>query len=96
MISSRIAVGLNLEQRRKGLLWYNLYDVQFLGRYVVHNATNAGRLSLRLPLPASDASYSDFSCTIGGRRVDTETILSRGIVTFDLLITRCAGSNCIP
>lgn len=82
--STRITVAMNLEQRRKGLLWYNLYDVQFLGRYAVRNTSNARRLVIRVPLPASDASYSDFWCTIGGRRVDTETLLDRGTITFDL------------
>jgi hypothetical protein len=82
--SSRITVGLKLEQRRKGLLWYNLYDVQFLGRYVVRNTTRSGRLALRLPLPASDASYSDLMCTIGGRPVDTEALLNGGAIAFAL------------
>lgn len=82
--SSRITVALNLEQRRKGLLWYNLYGVQFLGRYVVRNTTSAGWLAVRLPMPASDASYSDFWCTIGGRRVDTQTVLDRGTIPFEL------------
>jgi hypothetical protein len=84
MRSSRITVALRLEQRRKGLLWYNLYDVQFLGRYIVRNTTNSDRLSLRVPLPASDASYADFRCAIGGRQIDTEMLLSRGIVVFAL------------
>ena len=50
--SSRIAVGLNLEQRRKGLLWYNLYDVRFVSHYRVRNDTNSSD-------PASALSVSN-------------------------------------
>jgi len=82
--SSRITVALNLEQRRKGLLWYNLYDVDFVGRYVVRNTTSADRLAVRLPLPASEASYADFSCIIGGRRADNASVLNGGVITFPL------------
>lgn len=84
MKSSRISVAIALEQRRKGLLWYNLYDVDFTGRYAVRNTTEATQLTLHLPLPASDASYSDFSCTIGGRRIDNAAILDGGVTTFAL------------
>lgn len=84
MKSSRISVAIALEQRRKGLLWYNLYDVNFTGRYAVRNTTAATHLTLHLPLPASDASYSDFSCTIGGRRIDNAAILDGGVTTFAL------------
>jgi hypothetical protein len=75
---------MDLEQRRKGLLWYNLYGVQFLGRYIVRNTTNAAQLTVHLPLPATDASYSDLRCTIGGRRVDNQSVLDRGTITFPL------------
>ncbi len=37
--SSRIDVKLDLEQRRVGLLWYNLYSVRFAARYRVRNDT---------------------------------------------------------
>ncbi|HEV3152962.1 MAG TPA: inner membrane CreD family protein [Candidatus Baltobacteraceae bacterium] len=82
--SSRINVALNLEQRRKGLLWYNLYDVQFSGRYVVRNDSNSDRLAVRFPLPASDASYANLRYSIDGKRIDNAAVLDRGVVTFAL------------
>jgi hypothetical protein len=84
MSSSRISVAIGLEQRRKGLLWYNLYDVQFLGTYVVRNTSGSNRLVVHLPLPASDASYSDFSVTIGGKRADNSAVLDHGTAALAL------------
>ncbi len=37
--SSRIDVDLDLEHRRKGLLWYSTYAVKFAGVYVFRNNT---------------------------------------------------------
>lgn len=82
--SSRVDVGLNLEQRRKGLLWYNLYDVAFAGRYVVRNDTEAPTLTVRFALPASGGSYTDVAYRIGGRPVDLIQAVGSGAVTFAL------------
>jgi hypothetical protein len=82
--SSHVAVGLDLEQRRKGLLWYNLYNVQFSSHYIVRNDTRAHRLTLRFVFPSSDGSFMDFSCTIGGRQIANLTALSAGTLAFDL------------
>jgi inner membrane protein CreD len=80
--SSRINVALNLEQRRKGLLWYNLYDVHFSGRYVVRNDSNNDHLAIRFPLPASDADYANLTYSIDGNRIDNAAVLDRGVVPF--------------
>jgi hypothetical protein len=73
--SSNIDVGLNLEQRRKGLLWYNLYDVQFSARYVVRNDTTSNHLAIRFPLPVNGGSYADLRYAIDGHRIDTATVV---------------------
>ncbi len=82
--SSRIGVRLDLEQRRDGLLWYNLYQVRFLAHYRVRNETNSRQLSVHFPFPATDGTYADFFCTIGGRRVGDASALDQGYVAFDL------------
>ena len=82
--SSRIDVRLDLDQRRKGLLWYNLYDVAFDGRYVVRNDTPNAHLSIRFPLPNSDGSYANLRYRIDGRLIDNATALDSGTVSFDL------------
>ncbi len=80
---SRINVALNLTQRRKGLLWYNLYDVTFAAQYVVRNTTHRPHLYVKVSLPTSDGSYSDLIYKIGDRQIDNAIALD-GIVHFDL------------
>lgn len=82
--SSRIEVGLNVEQRRKGLLWYNMYDVIFAGRYVVRNDSASRHLVVQLPLPSSGGSYIDLAFRIGGRQIDNADALNADGVEFDL------------
>lgn len=82
--SSRVNVSLDLEQRRKGLLWYNLYDVTFSARYFIRNDTGDNRLVVQFFLPSSDANYADMEYWIGGRRVDNAALLNQGKVVFDL------------
>src|SRR5580698_4555496 len=56
--SSRIDVGLDLEHRQKGLLWYSTYKVAFGGEYVFRNpVAEPGRVEFRLKLPAVNAIY---------------------------------------
>jgi hypothetical protein len=82
--SSRINVNLALEQRRDGLLWYNLYNVRFVARYRIRNATGSRQLMVPFAFPSNDGTYQDFSCSIAGRRVDDATALDQGYVGFDL------------
>jgi inner membrane protein involved in colicin E2 resistance len=84
LAASRIAVKLDLEQRRKGLLWYNLYKVEFVSHYRVRNDTTSDRLAVHFTFPATDGSYTDFTCFIGGRRVADATALSQDKLYFDL------------
>ncbi len=83
--SSRIVVGLDLEQRRDGLLWYNLYNVRFLAHYRIRNVTGSPRLSIHFPFPSTDGTYADFSAFIAGRRIADPTALDQGRLTFSLL-----------
>jgi hypothetical protein len=52
---------LNLEHRRKGLLWYSTYRVRFDGRYTFVNRSPCRReAQLTIPLPARGAIYDEF------------------------------------
>ncbi|MGC9992877.1 MAG: inner membrane CreD family protein [Candidatus Cybelea sp.] len=82
--SSRINVNLDLEQRRDGLLWYNLYNVRFLAHYRIRNNTSSRRLSVHFGFPSTDGTYADFQAFIGGQRVTDPTALDQGCVTFTL------------
>ena len=74
--ASRVSVALNLEQRRKGLLWYNLYDVRFDGRYVVRNTGPGDRVHVTFPLPKSGGSYADVRCEVNGHPVDVASAIA--------------------
>ncbi len=81
---SNIKVDLQLEQRQKGLLWYNLYNVRFAARYTVRNLTDKRVLSLHFPFPSSEGTYSDLTCAIGGKPIGDAPAISQGYVPFDL------------
>ena len=66
--STRATVDLDLEHRRKGLLWYATYTVTFKGTYTFRNPdAEARELHVRLPLPAEDALFDDFVFAVDGR-----------------------------
>jgi Inner membrane protein CreD len=81
---SRISVNLALEQRRVGLLWYNLYAVRFDSHYHIRNDTPSRQLAVHFAFPSAEATYANFGAYIGGRRVADPGALDRGYVTFDL------------
>ncbi len=71
---NQISVDIDLEQRRKGLLWYPTYTVDFHGRYEVFNDANIAQdIRLFFALPSKDATYQNVVLKIGGRteRLDT-------------------------
>jgi hypothetical protein len=64
---SEVAVALRYEPKKKGLLWYRTYLVDFRGDYSLQNPTQITQtIYVRFEFPASDASYSDFSFSIDG------------------------------
>ncbi len=68
--SSRIDVDLDLEHRRKGLLWYSTYAVKFAGVYVFRNNTaTALDLSFTWYPPAQKAVYDDLVLAVNGEPV---------------------------
>jgi hypothetical protein len=71
--ASRIAVDLALDQRRKGLRWYNTYRVSFSGAYRVVNTSTASQLRFALPLPADNGVYDDVRVLVDGRPIANTT-----------------------
>jgi inner membrane protein involved in colicin E2 resistance len=66
-VQSRIAVDLHLDQRRKGLLWFPLYDVAFRGAWKYHFADEAPRdLHVAFALPDKSGIYDDFRFVVDG------------------------------
>jgi len=70
--ASDVDVDLTLDQRRKGLLWFPLYDVDFSAKYVyTHHADEAGVLQVVFPFPDASGLYDGFHFAIDGQ-VDPE------------------------
>jgi Inner membrane protein CreD len=66
--STRATVDLDLEHRRKGLLWYATYTVIFKATFTFRNPdAEARNVRVRLPLPAEDALFDDFVFAVDGR-----------------------------
>ena len=71
--ASEIAADLALEQRRKGLLWYATYLVDFSAAYTIANpgtATADSAMVFTFPDPAG--LYDGFSVKVDGREVPVE------------------------
>ena len=65
---SDVTVDLRYEPKKKGLLWYRTYVVDFRGEYSVQNPTQITQtIYVRFDFPAAEASYSDFSFVIDGK-----------------------------
>jgi hypothetical protein len=80
---------LDLEQRQKGLLWYDTYTVAFRGAYVFRNPDDVERrVRVKFSFPAEHAIYDDFVMTIDGvsaprggdlaKEVETVSVLAPG------------------
>jgi hypothetical protein len=68
LASSKIDVDLQLDQRRKGLLWYSTYGVAFAGKYTyTHEDPREGELVVRYEFPVACANYADFRFAVDGR-----------------------------
>lgn len=77
--SSRLAVALDLDQRRKGLLWYDTYGVAFRGTYAVRNPDAEERtLVVQFRFPSADAIYDGFVFRVAGKEAPPVTDLSQG------------------
>ena len=68
LTSSTIDVDLALDARRKGLLWFSLYDVDFRAIYTyTHHSELSGELEIVFPFPKSSGLYDDFQFVIDGQ-----------------------------
>jgi hypothetical protein len=64
---SDVIVALKYEPKKKGLLWYRTYLVDFRGNYTVQNPTPITQtMYIKFEFPAKDVSYTDVSFTING------------------------------
>jgi inner membrane protein involved in colicin E2 resistance len=68
--SSRVDVGLDLQHRQKGLLWYCTYKVAFSGLYAFRNTSDKEQtVDFKLQFPTSQAIYDNLTFTVDGTPV---------------------------
>lgn len=71
--ASSIKVGLDLEHRQKGLLWYATYKSDFAGDFTFQNDSDAEQtVYLRFKYPAAKAIYDDFRILANSKPVAVE------------------------
>lgn len=71
--SSDIGVDFSLDQRRKGLLWYSTYAVDFKAAYGVTNpGPKAREVTMRIAFPTPNGVYDGFGVRVGGKEVPVE------------------------
>lgn len=76
-----IDVELDLEHRKKGLLWYSTYKVKFLGKYRILNDSDEPReMFLDFTFPAKGAVYDNFHFSVGGQEIQ-DIKLNSGNIT---------------
>jgi hypothetical protein len=72
IVQNDIRVGLELDQRQKGLLWYSTYRVRFSANYVFENFHDrGGELNLSFTLPATNSLYDEFKFEVDGKQIKT-------------------------
>lgn len=72
--SSDIRAGFNLDYRKKGLLWFSTYGVDFGGNWEVRNPFEVARdFTIVFRFPTPQAIYDNFSLTVDGREAATRT-----------------------
>ncbi|OGC43804.1 hypothetical protein A2Y85_01140 [candidate division WOR-3 bacterium RBG_13_43_14] len=67
---SEIEIGIDLEHRKKGLLWYATYTVSFRGRYrVMNNSAVVQDLNFLYVFPTYEGVYDNFTITVGSDKI---------------------------
>jgi len=80
LLSSRVEAVLALDQRRKGLLWYDTYRVDFHGRYRIGQADPvAPEVVVHFDFPSSQALYDAFVLRLDGVEQRLSGDLSQGM-----------------
>lgn len=78
--SSEIRVKLHSDARRKGLLWYRTYAVEFEGTYTVkHSYSRKPALVASFYFPSTEAIYDDFVFSLNGKEAPVTGATEEGV-----------------
>jgi inner membrane protein involved in colicin E2 resistance len=79
---SRVNAALHADYRKKGLLWYSTYQVQFEGEYEFTNPDDQPRdVTFTLHLPAERAIYDGMIFTVNGSPLVLENVKTETYAT---------------
>ncbi len=80
LLSSRVEAALALDQRRKGLLWYDTYRIDFRGRYrLTRTDPAAPEVVVQFNFPSNQALYDAFVMKVDGVEERLQGDISQGI-----------------
>lgn len=83
--STTLTVDLSLDQRRKGLVWYPLYDVDVQGAWTYrHERPEPGTLTLSFTFPDQQGIYDGFVFAVDGVDHARELRPQDGVVRYSL------------
>ena len=75
-----VAIKLNYEPKKKGLLWYRTYLADFDGTYTIENPTPVSQtFYVKFQFPSEHASYTDFSFSLNDKVSTEATRAAEGI-----------------
>lgn len=85
VVGSDVSVALELDQRRKGLLWYATYVADFAATYRVSNpAAASAPAAMTFTFPDPAGLYDGFAVTVDGREVPVEYRNGQAIARFEI------------
>ncbi len=78
--ANKIDVNLQLEYRRKGLLWFPVYKCKFAANYTLENSTdNLMKVKTHFDFPSATATYDDFLLEVDGKAQECRINTQNGI-----------------
>lgn len=78
--ANNIDVDLELEYRRKGLLWFPVYKCRFSGEYVLQNTTKYDmKVRTHFEFPSPVATYDEFKLEVDGKVRDCQVDTDKGV-----------------
>jgi inner membrane protein involved in colicin E2 resistance len=100
-VSAEVRSGLALDERRKGLVWFPLYTVDFSGRYIVDpinpelldkNAENV-EFEIVTRLPSGDGTYDGFELELNGTDISVKAERKNGALRYRYALGKEKGAD---
>lgn len=78
--ANTVNADLELEQRKKGVFWYPLYQVAFSGEYRIFNRSKVAQtFRMHFAFPSERATYDDFGLWLDGKSQEVDIDTRQGL-----------------